>query len=219
LAFDILSDPDKRRYYELQRFAVTDADRRLEGFDPSEYSVMDSFADDTLEELLVGNEIPEHSTLATLFLDLEKTEVFIRFREAKYSYRKKDYRTAMEIMRDLVSTAPTNILYRYYLARAYASLGSLYLSENEYSEGIRLGLKRIPPQKLEKFQKELSLVRKKRNPILHGIASFFGKKKEERLFLDSQADMISEMNRAISNISRERIEREREREKEKRMIE
>lgn len=218
LAFDVLSDPDKRAFYDSRRFAQP-AERRLEGFDLSEFSVMDSDADDTLEELIVGNEIPEHSTLATLFMDLEKTEVFMAFREGKCLYRRKDYRAALDRFKDVVFTAPGNILYRYHLARTYASLGSFSLAAREYSEGIGLGEKRIPPQKLVKFHRELDFVRRKSNPLLQGIISLLRPRKEDNPFVDSEGRMVDEMNRAIGNISAEIEERRKQREKEKRMLE
>ncbi len=204
LAFNVLSDPDQRYYYDFRHFSTREVVRDLPSFMPSEFSVMDSPEDDTLEELIVGNNIPEYTTLATLFLDLVKTEVFMNFREGKYLYRQKQYRSALDFFNKTVSIAPTNILYRYYLARTYASLGKFSAATREYSEGIKLGDGRIPPQKLDRFHAELAFVGKKRNPLIRCIRSFFKIKKDNNIFFDSQGEMISEMNRAISKINDER---------------
>ena len=80
MIFDTLSDPVKRRSYDEtilveSRIACTAPC----GAD----SIMDTGADDTLEELIVGNDPPEDTRLTTLFLDLEKTFVFMTCREAK----------------------------------------------------------------------------------------------------------------------------------------
>jgi len=47
------------------------------------YSIMDTPADDILEEIIVNNNPPRDTTLATLMADLKKTDVFITFREGK----------------------------------------------------------------------------------------------------------------------------------------
>ncbi|HRU02111.1 MAG TPA: J domain-containing protein, partial [Victivallales bacterium] len=62
LAFDILSDPDKKSVYDLQRFKSGNEKQKIPGFEPSYSSIMDSDADDTLEELIVGNEVPKNTT-------------------------------------------------------------------------------------------------------------------------------------------------------------
>lgn len=217
LAFDILSDPDKRKIYDLQR-AKEKKDAILPGFEPSVSSIMDSEADDTLEELIVGNEVPEYTTLATLFLDLERTEVFMTFREGKYLYRNKKYKSAIDCFLKIVNIAPTNILYRCFLARTYASLRKFSPASKQYSEAIKIGENRIPPQKLEKIRKELEFVRKKQNPLIGGIFSIFSNGNKDRVFFDSQSDMLDEMNRAINHLNAEIEQKKLQEEKEKHIL-
>ena len=80
MIFDTLSDPVKRRSYDETILVES----RISYAAPcGADSIMDTGADDTLEELIVGNDPPEDTRLTTLFLDLEKTFVFMTCREAK----------------------------------------------------------------------------------------------------------------------------------------
>ncbi len=78
-AFDTLSDGLKRRRYDISRLDEEEQlrTRQLRKQQP----VMDSEADDILEELIVGNDAPPETSLATLLADLEKTEIFMKYRE------------------------------------------------------------------------------------------------------------------------------------------
>lgn len=73
-AFDTLSDGLKRRHYDLSRLDEEEQlrTRQLRKQQP----VMDSEADDILEELIVGNDAPPETSLATLLADLEKNRNF-----------------------------------------------------------------------------------------------------------------------------------------------
>ncbi|UKI33949.1 MAG: J domain-containing protein [Lentisphaeria bacterium] len=64
-AFDILSDPEKRKRYDA---SLMEEPLPLRKSGP----LMDSEADDILEELIVGNNVPPETSLATLLADLEK---------------------------------------------------------------------------------------------------------------------------------------------------
>lgn len=78
-AFDTLSDGLKRRRYDISRLDEEEQlhTRQLRKQQP----VMDSEADDILEELIVGNDAPPETSLATLLADLEKTEIFMKYRK------------------------------------------------------------------------------------------------------------------------------------------
>ena len=105
-AFNILSDPEKRYAYNLQiRASVTSRP-------PSVETIMDSESDDALEELIVGNKPPEDATLMTLFRDLERTLVFVTWREARGLYLERRFKEAVRLFLRLVAMAPDNILYR-----------------------------------------------------------------------------------------------------------
>ena len=106
-AFNILSNAEKRRCYDQTLQVKNSVVEQAVTVEPT---IMDSDVDDTLEELIVGNDIPENATLLTLFLDLERTQVFMTWREAKYFYSIKRYRTAQQIFTRLVRMTPTNIL-------------------------------------------------------------------------------------------------------------
>ncbi|MBN1863883.1 MAG: DnaJ domain-containing protein [Victivallales bacterium] len=208
-AFDILSDPGKRASYDISI--------GLCAHEPAfkstrEYSVMDTPADDTLEEIIVGNDPPKDTTLATLFLDLERTEVFMLFREGKNHYYQGRYGKAMSCFRRSSEITPYNILYRFYLARVCAAAGRFGESTRHYIKALELGRSRVPPQRLERVRAELETVRKKRNPWWNGLVSLFKAEEPGRLFNDPSGDMVDEANRAIEGIMSRR-ERERQRER------
>ena len=117
-AFNILSDPERRaKYDESLRLRA-----RVRSSNLSPESILDTDADDTLEELIVGNSPPEDATLMTLFRDLERTVVFITWREARTYYAERRFRIASRLFLKLVVLAPDNILYRVYLARSFFAL-------------------------------------------------------------------------------------------------
>ena len=168
-AFNVLSNAEKRRSYDemlqirnsvVEKATVVDA------------TIMDSEVDDTLEELIVGNDIPENATLLTLFLDLERTQVFMTWREAKYFYSIKRYRTAMQTFTRLVRMTPTNILYRVYLARCHVHLKNWGRAKYHYRTALELGKRRKPPQRLIRVQRELENVSRKQHPTLYKIKQF-----------------------------------------------
>lgn len=117
-AFDTLSDGLKRRRYDISRLDEEEQlrTRQLRKQQP----VMDSEADDILEELIVGNDAPPETSLATLLADLEKTEIFMKYREGRDHLDHRRNEAAEECFRFIVARAPQNIVFRVYLARAIA---------------------------------------------------------------------------------------------------
>lgn len=117
-AFDTLSDGLKRRRYDISRLDEEEQlrTRQLRKQQP----VMDSEADDILEELIVGNDAPPETSLATLLADLEKTEIFMKYREGRDHLDHRRNEAAEECFRFIVTRAPQNIVFRVYLARAIA---------------------------------------------------------------------------------------------------
>ena len=63
-AFDILSDPRRRGEYDEQ-LAATRTGETLVYFPSTGASIMDTAADDILEEMVVGNDVPRNATLQT----------------------------------------------------------------------------------------------------------------------------------------------------------
>jgi hypothetical protein len=171
-AFDVLSDPARRREYdarlpELASSSTRPGDLPNElhfGFD--EGAILDSHADDILEEMIVGNTLPRNATLQTLMLDLERTERFCRFREAKSLFFGGDAVRAHVLLRRCVAEVPHNILYRYCLARTCTVLGKWRRAEQEYSAALRLGNARQPPLRLDRVRRELEAVRRKHGGLV-----------------------------------------------------
>jgi hypothetical protein len=206
-AFDVLSDPDKRHEYDLSTGVISETgnesgkETRSPGIHPG--SIMDTPADDTLEELVSGNIPPPGTTLATLMLDLEKTRVFMTFREGKNLYRQGKLRNARRLFSVTVSMSPGNILYRFFLAKAMADTGDIRGAVRHFKAAVNLGKKRIPPQTLYTVHKELDKALRKKMPWRYKLISFF-RKMPERPRVSASEEMIDDTNRAISNIVRKR---------------
>jgi len=167
-AFVTLSDPEKRRQYDAVLFAVP-------AFTviPECEIIMDTEADDTLEELIVGNDPPSNTTLFTFFRDLEKTYVFMTSREAKNCFEKRKFRTASGLYERLISLAPANILYRVYFARCQSRLGHYRKAAFHYRAALTIGRHRDPPQHLLRVQEELRGLNRKRLPFLERVLNLF----------------------------------------------
>lgn len=201
-AFDVLSDPDKRRLYDESLGGEEPKDRpgaAATAF--SKFSVMDSDADDTLEELIVGNSVPEGTSMATLFLDLERTMVFMNFREAKCHFSQRRYREAGTLLRKAVCLAPGNILYRVYLARCLAVEGELSGAKSHYETALALGKRRIPVQRLDTVRRELDAVTRLKTPLWHRLKKLFSNEKRESR-LSPEDEMIEQTNRAIERLAK-----------------
>lgn len=205
-AFDTLSDPLKREKYDLAiglRNSVSDK------VQPAGYSIMDTPADDTLEEIIVGNDPPAKATMATLFMDLKKTEVFMLFREGKNFYYQGKYGTAMSFFRKSVDLTPHNILYRFFLARVCIAAGLFREAKKHYKIAIEIGKNRIPPQRLERIRAEFETIRQKQNPWWHGVTSLFSSPHSGPTFFNPSDDMVDEANRAIANIIADQEKRQK----------
>ena len=204
-AFNILSNAERRRSYDEMlhiRHSV------VENAGGTDATIMDTEVDDTLEELIVGNDVPPNATLLTLFLDLERTHVFMTWREGKYFYSIKRYRTAMETFSKLVRMSPTNILYRVYLARSHVRLQNWSRAKYHYRTALALGKRRKPPQRLVRVQKELESVSKKQFPRLYKLKQYFWPT-EIVEYLSPEEQVRRETNRSIAKILREQARDER----------
>lgn len=171
-AFDILSDPVTRKEYDY-RLAQDEAPpepasfRREDGF-----SIMDTLADDILEELVVGNRVPRGTTLQTLMRDLTRTKRFVAFREAKYHVAKGRVKQATKILRRLVRLSPQNILYHYYYAECARHLGRDYRARRHYHMCLRIGLRRLPPQRLKHIRSRLRRLLEQQGAVGKFLARF-----------------------------------------------
>jgi len=163
-AFDVLSEPRTRREYD-QELARREAPPRAERFRQYGPSILDSFADDVLEELVVGNEVPRDTTLQTLMLDLTLTRRFITFREAKTRYYHGDLLKAYTLCARLAKVSPYNILYHYYVAESARRLGRLGIARRHYRRCLRLGEVRVPPQTLAHIRRRLEHITDRQGPM------------------------------------------------------
>lgn len=203
-AFDVLSDPQKKASYDaaLGVSSPVYADSVfVQDSDGYGDSIMDTPADDTLEELLVGNNPPPNTTLATVLLDLEKTFLFMTFREGKNLFFRKRYRESLTFFSKAVALSPNNIIYRYYLGRNYSILRNYSQAKVHFRAAIKIGSRRIPPQTLERIHRELDDAARKHLPWWHVIASLF-KTERPGYYLSPDEEMIRETNKALANLSK-----------------
>ena len=159
-AFNILSDPLLRRRYDRERLGVAGID-----WGSPDGPVLDTEADDILEELIVGNNAPPETSLATLLSDLAKTEVFITFREGKDCYFRRDFRNAAVCFRRVLMKSPQNILYQVFMARNAAQLGDPRTARRHYRQALALGLRRKPPLRMPQVRREYDRLLEKHFPL------------------------------------------------------
>lgn len=156
-AFNTLSDPLARARYD-QRRRTTPANRASgPALDEWLYaaSILDTPADDILEELIVGNTLPRNTTLQTLMLDIERTDRFCLFREAKTRFYSGHITQAERLFDAYLRVAPRNILAHYYRGRCLRSAGRYRDAARAYVEAIRIGSRRHPPLQLPRIRREL----------------------------------------------------------------
>lgn len=173
-AFDVLSEPRSRRDYdaELARRATPPAAALFRQDGPS---VLDAFADDILEEMVVGNAVPRGTSLQTLMLDLTRTRRFVTFREAKTCFYAGEFRKTWKLCARLVKVSPGNILYHYYLAESARRLGRLGTALRHYRRCLRLGEERVPPQNLAHIRRRIEQVQVQQGPMGRLLAWFSGR--------------------------------------------
>jgi len=204
VAFDILSDPVKKSSYDRKigiDYQAAEESIFVQEYESTGDSIMDTPADDTLEELLVGNNPPPNTTLATLLLDLEKTLLFMTFREGKNLFYRGRYKDAFSFFARAVALSPNNIIYRYYLGKTYSLLNNFAQAKVHFRAAINIGNRRIPPQNLDRIHRDLDEVSRKHLPWWHAILSFFRPERPQR-YLPPDEETIRETNRAIANLTK-----------------
>ena len=193
-AFVTLSDPEKRRLYDSALRPGPHFTTII-----SQDTIMDTDADDTLEELIVGNDPPAGTTLFTFFSDLEKTLVFMTSREARDCFEKRKFRTAARLYERLVVHAPVNILYRVYLARCLTRLKKYRQAAVHYKAALTVGRHRDPPQHLLRVQYELKLLNRKRLPFWTRLRKFFQPDNPD-VFRTPEDEMIAAAEREMARM-------------------
>lgn len=187
-AFNVLSDPALRAAYDRSLTASETVT-----FNTSRGPDLDSEADDILEELIVGNNVPPESSLATLLADLAKTEVFLTFREGKNLFTARKWQMAEKCFRRAMEFSPQNILYRIYLARTLAEQGKFWSAAWQYKFALKLGAGRTPQLYMPRIRQEYSTMFRNRHPILAKV--FSGFLPPANPFVEDEAE---KMERALS---------------------
>ncbi|MDT8391410.1 MAG: J domain-containing protein [Lentisphaeria bacterium] len=214
-AFNVLSDPLARRRYDArldQAGAAADSADYQPDYDLPEDrdSILDTYADDALEELIVGNNIPLNSSLATLMMDLERTERFCLFREAKTAYYHQDYFKAVHLYTMYLKQSPNNILARYFLAKSFQHLRKWRLAERELGRAIRIGEKRVPPLRLSRMRKELERFRERHGGLLAKVRNALAPAPPYNPNDDPERQMSRQVGRTINRLAAKQA-RERKR--------
>ena len=181
-AFDILSDPVTRRRYDEQRTLLDCQTPQTNSFHIPDSHIMDSIADDILEELVVGNNFsPATATLATLMLDLARTSHFIMFREAKVAFDQQRWHPCLGLCSRLVELSPQNILYHFYLAEAARRLGRDLQALRHYRSCLSIGARRLPPQRLVRVRHRYQSLLRRQGLLGRLLATLAGQPPEPDL--------------------------------------
>ena len=172
-AFNVLSDPVRRRHHDLAMGPFSGPGgatpmHATEVFSEDEDAILDTVQDDILEELIVGNVVPRETSLQTLMLDLEQTEPFCLFREAKTRLYGGATVVAEGLFRTYLRKAPINILARYFLSQCCAANGSWREAERQLQIALNIGDHRAPPLRLVRLRRELEALRD-RQPGWRGL--------------------------------------------------
>ncbi len=198
-AFNILSDPVLRRRYDRERNAVAGLD-----WESPDGPVLDTEADDILEELIVGNHAPPETSLATLLGDLAKTEVFITFREGKDCYYLRQFRHAATFFRRALTHSPQNILYHVFAARNAAQLGDPRTALTHYRQAIKLGSRRKPPLQMPAVRREYETLLKQHFPLRYRLREWL-KPAAPTGGPDDAEQELAALNRALTREYRRQI--------------
>ena len=148
-AYQTLSDMHARAAYDARVLAGRSVTAAYgitleDALDAPLHSVMDTPADDVLEEYVVGNSLPRDATMLTFFRDLERTERFILLREGRSAYHEGDHARAVEILTTLARINPDNILVRFFFGLALHASGRTRRAFAELRHCLVLGEARVP---------------------------------------------------------------------------
>lgn len=176
-AFQVLSDPVQRRDYDRLREPGSDdawtgaMDHPVWFGEEDEGAILGTFADDILEELIVGNTYPVDTCLATLMLDLERTERFCMLREAKNFLYAREIGRAAHIFQHYLQVTPHNVLARYYLGRCFLLGGRQKDADREWAMALNYATLRVPPLRCTRIRRELDRLRRRRKGLWSTLRS------------------------------------------------
>ena len=202
-AFDVLSDPVQRLQYDkFLKNTQGQASRAFKALRSAAASVMDTPADDILEQLIVGNNVPRTTTLMTIMIDLENTDRFLLFREGLNMYFKTHFEVAGQIFERCVRNCGSNILYHFYLAESARKLGKFFKARKHYKRCLEIGASRTPVQHLHKVHRRLDKLSRQNLGIVGKIYNWLSP--QERLPGPPSDDaMIAETSRSMARLLRQ----------------
>ncbi len=210
-AFNVLSDPISRRSHDMS-LGVAAANIRVAGpafemgvFPEDDGAILDTLADDILEELIVGNVLPSGTSLQTLMLDLEQTEQFCLFREAKTALYGGATGSAEDLFRQYIDISPVNILARYFLARCCVANEKWGDAARQLKTALHIGSRRRPPLQLVRIRRELAKIRKKRPGFIGAVRRLLFTEKKIRDNTTTAESERRALNRSINRIAMERL--------------
>jgi curved DNA-binding protein CbpA len=197
-AFDVLSDPVQRRCYD--KYLENIGGRGDSAFKSLRSgSIMDSSADDILEQLIVGNALPGTATLLTLMLDLERTDRFLLFREALNLYFKGHFEIAGQVFERCLKNCVDNILYHYYVAECARKSGKFFKARRHYKRCLEIGAARVPAQQLHQVHHRLDRLSRQNTGIVGKLYDWFSPAKRLPQPPSDEA-MVAEVTRSMSKM-------------------
>ena len=194
-AFDVLSDAVSRHEYDLS-LGMTDisAGAKMSFSGPA---IMDSEADEILEELVVGNNLPLGSTLATLMADLVGTELFLLYREGVDHALNRRAVLAEHCFSQIVKRSPLNIVFRIRYARILCERGRYSAACRQYRTALEIGKRRQPPLQLRRIRKEYDTLLCRKFPVRAWFHRFFNPPQYAPI-PDAADEMLHALNRAFA---------------------
>lgn len=205
-AFNTLSDPLSRARYD-QSLHNMPANRAFgQNMDAWIYqtAILDTPADDILEELMVGNTIPRNTTLQTLMLDIERTDRFCMFREAKTRFYTGQIAAAASLFDQYLIFAPMNILAHYYRGRCHLHSGRYRAAARSYREAIRIGIRRHPPLQLSRIRRELRALQRTKLGWASRLRLWWSSPDTSDDLLTPDERMRRDVSRAMHKLEQER---------------
>lgn len=194
-AFDVLSDAARRHDYDLTLgMADATAGAKATSAGPS---IMDKESDEVLEELVVGNNLPLGSTLATLLTDLSGTELFLLYREGKDHYMSRRFVQAEYCFSQAIRKSPNNIVFRVRYARVLCDRGKYSAAMKQYRIALKIGRLRQPPLLLRRVTREFEANMRRYQPMRFWFRKLFVKP-QHTVIPDATEEMVEALNRAFA---------------------
>ncbi len=213
-AFNVLSDPLTRLTYDARRPAGSSAPTPTassQAYWEQVDAILDTRADDILEEMIVGNTIPRQTSLQTLMLDLERTDRFCLFREAKTRFYQGHHAQAQMLFERYLGLAPLNILGHYFLGRCHLRRQSYRGAARAYQAAIRLGAQRRPPLYVPRIRRELAMLRQHHLGWPHRVRAWLSGPGPINDSLTPDEQMRRELNRAMHRLIQDQEQAARKR--------